>query len=221
MFNFGQLRKSNTQSYLIDIDYTFDNLKVHGDSSSAVIFTDKVINLSSTPLIANHHYYLNFSIARLVHYPQQLKIYLKNSFDPDLDNMQEIASYTIDAGKLTEILPFELVFTPEESYNQIWFQLQRIIDDYSIDNGDGTYGRKMNIQITNLNEVYDIMNSISPNKLVKIGIQGAPGMLMCINGEEIRIGRSGIYEIIHENLKITSVCLVIKEHDYFVMDYQY
>ena len=50
---------------------------------------------------------------------------------------------------------------------------------------------------------------------------------MCINGEEIRVGRSGLYEILN-GYKVNSIGFVPKPDsispggkDYFVLDYQY
>ncbi len=71
-----------------------------------------------------------------------------------------------------------------------------------------------------------------PETLTKIGIQGPPGLLMCINGEAIRIGPSGIYEI-NNGYKVTFLGFIVREsrqrkdrdgvpdYDYFIMDYQY
>ena len=46
-------------------------------------------------------------------------------------------------------------------------------------------------------------------------------MLMCINGEQIRNNRSGIYEINNDKIKIKSIGFVPKGNDYFIMDYEY
>jgi hypothetical protein len=52
-------------------------------------------------------------------------------------------------------------------------------------------------------------------------------MLMCINGEDIRIGPNGIYEI-NNGYKITFIGFVVQQsdqtpdkRDYFILDYQY
>ena len=51
---------------------------------------------------------------------------------------------------------------------------------------------------------------------------------MCINGEQIRIGKTIIYEINNDIIKITSISFVPKqvtltsnEVDYFIMDFEY
>lgn len=43
---------------------------------------------------------------------------------------------------------------------------------------------------------------------------------MCINGEQIRIGKSGIYEI-NNGINITFISFIPKESDYFIFDYEY
>ena len=51
--------------------------------------------------------------------------------------------------------------------------------------------------------------------------------MMCINGEEIHIGRSGVYEL-YFNISVDFLGFVIKKSsqtqdglDYFILDYQY
>jgi hypothetical protein len=43
---------------------------------------------------------------------------------------------------------------------------------------------------------------------------------MCISGEEIRVGRSGIYEPI-KSLPVKFIGFVIKDNEFFALDYQY
>ena len=45
-------------------------------------------------------------------------------------------------------------------------------------------------------------------KIFKLGVQSRPGFMMCINGEEIHISRTGIYEINNGVLPITFFCAV-------------
>ena len=51
--------------------------------------------------------------------------------------------------------------------------------------------------------------------------------MMCINGEEIRIGRTGIYEL-NNGITVQYIGFIVKESDftqdgkdYFIMDFQY
>ena len=44
--------------------------------------------------------------------------------------------------------------------------------------------------------------------LIKIGVQSHPGMLMCINGQPIIVGKSGIYEIRNGIIKVNTFSVV-------------
>jgi len=84
-----------------------------------------------------------------------------------------------------------------------------------VDTNNNHYGRVMNIEIKSFTRLIDVITTLKNTYsnlayLTKIGIQGPPSMLMCINGEEIRIGKSGIYEINNDIIKITSVSFVPK-----------
>ena len=92
---------------------------------------------------------------------------------------------------------------------------------------DGSYGRIPVIEIEKFTEILNVIESISgsiDNKtaLKQIGIQSRPGLLMSINGEGIKVGRSGIYEI-NNGVMISSIGFVLDKNDntYFIMDYQY
>ena len=82
----------------------------------------------------------------------------------------------------------------------------------------------MNITNITLARIENVIKQISASSsfyLTKIGIQGPPSLLMCINGEQIRIGKSGIYEINNENVKISFVGFIPNQLDYFIMDFEY
>jgi len=54
--------------------------------------------------------------------------------------------------------------------------------------------------------------------LQKIGIQGQPGLMLNINGEEIRVGRTGIYEML-DDLEITFLGVASTDYGFFLIDY--
>ena len=84
----------------------------------------------------------------------------------------------------------------------------------------------MNISMDRLDEIYNIINYLNTsieNKgtLKQIGVQGPPGLLMSINGEPIRIGRSGLYEI-NNGINTTFIGFIVEaDEKYFILDYQY
>ena len=85
----------------------------------------------------------------------------------------------------------------------------------------------MKIEVDNLSLIYNIMDYLrtsidNKGRLKQIGVQGPTGLLMNINGESIRIGRTGIYEI-NNGVTITSIGFIIEDGntDNFILDYQY
>lgn len=226
-FNLGQFRRNNFENYVIPLKYSFVDITTQADISEAITFTDKAIALSgSNVLESNKSYYLNFEVHKELSTPQIIKVYLKNTNAIE-DNIQEISTYTIEQGLTQFVVPIELIFTPNGTYNQIVFELQRISIDYIEKNEQGTHGRLLNMNIDALQNIYNVLSYIGHTPLTKIGIQGPSGLLMCINGEEIRIGKSGIYEITN-GYKVNFIGFIIKPSsqtvsgtDYFVLDYQY
>ena len=85
----------------------------------------------------------------------------------------------------------------------------------------------MNIEIESLKEIYNVIETINSSidnkgRLKQIGVQSAPGLMMSIEGELIRVGRSGIYEI-NNGISINYIGFIVEPNDnkYFVLDYQY
>jgi len=60
----------------------------------------------------------------------------------------------------------------------------------------------------------------------KIGIQSRPGVLIMVNQQPVRIGRSGTYEV-NNGVKITSFGIIAPNGydpnniDHFILDYTY
>lgn len=125
---------------------------------------------------------------------------------------------------------FEMVFTPiDDGFTHIYVKMIRTAEDYNIqrvqDNGTTEYGRKVDISLVkatiySLNNLIDLITSTG--MLNRIGVWGHPGLMMAINGEEIRVTRSGHYEL--DNFNIERLCIVAPDNSYnnfFTLDYTY
>ena len=226
-YNFGQFRRKQIDSYLIPISYNVAIEQKESSLSPGVIFNEQVINLNNALNSIDEYgkrksYYLRFKIYKNENSNQTITIKLLNS-----TQSQTIKKIFLKMGSSADYEIFETILTPNASYNQICFELDRISEDFSQVNEDGTYGRTINIEVENLSNIYNIINFLNTSieekgKLKQIGIQGPVGMLMCINGEEIRIGRTGVYEI-NYGISINSIGFVVEPNDKknFLMDYQY
>ena len=59
-------------------------------------------------------------------------------------------------------------------------------------------------EIQNLKNINEIDNFLYR----KIGVQSRPGLRMLINSEEIRVGRTGVYELKNSDIKIESIGMI-------------
>lgn len=130
------------------------------------------------------------------------------------------------------ISTYVVAFRPVESgFTKLLLKMTRIVEDYNIerinDDGNIEYGRKLDkskMTGCKLYQVYDLIsNGNIPCKgkpLTKIGVWSHPELMMIINGEEIKIGPSGYYEL--DAIPITSLGVVALDNsDMFSIDYQY
>lgn len=127
---------------------------------------------------------------------------------------------------------FEMVFRPvDEGFNGILIEMEREPIDYNIQNTmpDGTvqFGRridldKMQVTLYGLNNLVNNIFNEAGHILDRIGVWSHPGLMMAINGEEIKVGPSGFYEC--DVVPITSLAIVAPDNDFtnnFTVDYTY
>lgn len=143
-------------------------------------------------------------------------------------NVQTVAIITVPAGntatELSTPIVFDITITPSDTYNLLVFSIDRDGQDFTesprkwipmqsfiVD----SFGTISNIITDYLNPYIENMG-----RLKQIGVQSHPGLEMCINGEMIRVGRTGIYEINH-GIDINFIGFMPEEDDHFIMDYQY
>ena len=98
---------------------------------------------------------------------------------------------TINEEKITKS-SFNFIIAPKAEYQRIAFILKR-----DLTKGDAELRIKLNVtkfaKLQNL--ITDVMK-VDPNiKITQIGIHAKPGTLMCINGEPIKIGKRGVFEL--------------------------
>lgn len=228
MSNIGQLRRNQISSYSTNLDYRLDLIL---NEDSIINFYNPCMYLTGASVVSSlYSYYLRFEVSQQIDSVQNFTIKLYNS-ELEEDNSQDIKDFKVKIGNESSI--FELIFTPNASYNEIVFELKRLALDFNLVNEDGTSGRKMKVKILNFYIINNVINSLSSlyptlTQLKKIGLQGPPGLLFTIDGEEIRIGNSGIYELYNENISISYLGFVIKDssdvldgQDFFILDFKY
>ena len=214
-YNIGQLRSTSISSYTTPVSIgaieTFDQSSdIPGDSS---LFNDIQINIPSR-LTSQKIYHLNFKIAERLDSDQTINLRLRRgNSELSNDSYQTIKTFTIKTRKQNPgLVKCECIIAPNADYDYIILELERVLIDYQKD--------EVNlVQINNL--ISDLQRTYSSlKKLTKIGVQGRSGLLMCINREQIRIGKSGVYEI-NNGMKIDSLGFIPQEDDFFLVDFEY
>lgn len=222
-YNIGQFREPNLRPYIKTLTTgDVENFSIDNPLSVSVTFQNKYCELTGENIMESSKcYYLCFGIKQKASSTQTFILKIKNS-QLEQDNEQLVDRYTVDRG--VGIVYFETIISPNSTYDQIIWELQRTASDYQLINPDGTFGRNMEIEIQEYDQIIDIIPKLQNlhtdlNQLAKIGVQGPPGLLMCINKEQIRIGRSGVYEL-NNGIKIFSLGFIPKG-SYFLVDFEY
>lgn len=144
----------------------------------------------------------------------------------NFNDLSVVASWRQETGENYGV--FEMIFRPvEDSFEGILLEMVRTAEDYNIQRSspDGTteYGRKVDINkvkytLYELSNLVDQMNR--DRTLSRIGVWGHSGLIMSVNGEEIRIGPSGYYEL--DAVPVESIGIVARDwNDNWTIDYEY
>ncbi len=238
-YNIGQFRRtSNISDYYEEVsdNFTIEYFKEKISELTSNVYFENAYYEYSNKMNKQSYYYLDFSVKKMTS-AQTFYLKLKNFTDEDYEentsseenNEQIIAELTVPKTASTEDewVNFEVIIAPNKSYGQLYWDLRRTISsDYRAASDlevEGVIGRRMQIVINKFAIIKNVIQNI--NKVVKIGVQGPPSLLMCINGEQIRIGKTGIFEINEQNVSISFVGFVPKIKngimEYFIMDYEY
>lgn len=155
---------------------------------------------------------------------QEFVVKLKSN---DTNREQIIKTYNMgDRTSETSIGTIMLAFTPKTRFHKIVFELKRGKDPTD----EESLTRKLVIpsnRAVKLATVNNILTNLSNiDSIFKVGIQGPSDLIVCINGEPIRLGVSEMFEIHKDDFKIYSIGFIpptaTKTNPvHFIMDYCY
>ena len=137
---------------------------------------------------------------------------------------QIIKTYNLGSRAESGVGTIMLTFTPKTEFDKIVFELKRGKDPTD----EESLTRKLeispnhNVKLAVVNNILKDLNNI--DSIFKIGIQGSSDLIVCINGEPIRLGVSEMFEIHKDDFKIYSVGFIPstrRNATYFIMDYCY
>lgn len=229
-YKFGQFRKeqyaySNYVRQISTNNYTLGRITSTIPGYTGVTLYDVVIRKTFT---ANDgSLFLRVALKR---FSRDTKVTVKltksNASALDTTGVQTITHLKVPAGNTTEELNTpvicDMVITPSDNYDQIVFAIDR--DGQDATGTARAWVPASTFEIKSFGVISNIIEEHldidGKNKLKQIGVQGKPGLQLCVNGEMIRVGRTGIYEINH-GIDITFIGFMPERSDHFIMDYQY
>ena len=190
--------------------------------TSSMTFYDECLyttNEDSQVFKLNKNYYCHCKVQRRTEEDQILTIKLihaevtseaERKMKQKTDSKEQyIKAITINKGSLDEFVDIEFIFTPMDSFNCLAFELQRIQSDYR---EAARFPKIIYVELSIINNIItgvsDGMKLPEKTKLIKMGVQSRPGLVMCINGEEIRNSRTGIFEIKNGVMTVSSFSVI-------------
>ena len=230
MYKFNQFRRTQFNSYLTPLTFQLSTSNQKSELSHKAVFKETYINLEGGNVLKHvdstgtkmKSYFIRFKIYKNTTLPQNVNLLLEND-----ERVQKIETIQVEPGNATEGNIYEIIFSPNSAYDNIHFSKERAIEEYSLINEDGTYGTPLKIEVLNLYEINNVISHLdsaieNKGRLKQIGVQAEPGLHMCIDGESIKVGKSGIYEI-NNGISIQFLGFLIEPNDnkFFLLDYQY
>lgn len=205
---------SATAAYMTLVTEGVAKRRVLSDTgvTGKLTFYDECLFLENG-LASNSAYYFHAKIKRLLT-AQKFYVYLVNYSDSQNSKTQYLKTIEIQAGSLNDWADFEIIFSPLINFDCILFQLQRTEADYS--GGALRYPTIVYEELSLINNIITTKIGKLGTDFFKIGVQSAPGLVMCINKEEIHVGKSGIYELRNGDILIdffSVVCAAQENED--------
>ena len=221
-YNIGQYRYSKGAEYLSTIiDEVYPLNRHEYDENTQTKTKDLKISYNFKGLTT---YHLKCAFNGFgTDIPQEFTIKLKTE---DGKREQIIKTFSFSGTKYSNSI--EVAFTPKTDFSKIVFELKReTLYDFS---GNGpremTFSQSNNVS---LSSVANILGNafLNIDSIFKLGIQGPTDLIICINGEPIRLGPSGVFEVHKEDFVIYAVGFIINKNSRsseamnFIMDYCY
>ena len=241
-YKIGQMVLTNKDLKLIPI--TSEIKSYSNNNIPMAVFVDKYI-IPNKKFKNENNYYLSAIVKADGEYSANCQVKLvEANFNNSEAKFEKERIIKKDLIITKEAKNVNLIFSPIEDdvYNAIVFEIVR--DENEIKEDRIFIGRELTIEpikttennveqdlpilqtIGNILEVEEkddngnVIKVTIPYIVTELGLQGEPGQLFTIEGEEIRIGKSGVYEMHFENIGINNIG-IIPQGNTLILDYKY
>lgn len=170
-------------------------------------------NLDTTFFAKDTCYYVKFSVGRSTTIDQTIELKL---IDPTNNKQQYLKTIKVNHAPIEgKKYYFSLIFTPFDDFTGLLFNSNISTDDTP------------DISLISLQQVPNLISSMisAPENsdviITKLAVQGPYGTWLNLNGEGVRIGNSGIYEIADDNITIERFGIVNPDPSFLIIDFEY
>ena len=224
-YKIGQKVFSSNNNYTINLDSADyeAGLFINGVHSIA-FFKDFYISLKNSKFNPNKNYYLSLAIEKDNEYNRILNLKLiqkeeeKNKISYKKERLVE-KDFFIPKGQVGYL---NVIFNAIENdiYDTLVLEMERDDSDLQLII-DTNFGREIKVVDEKIT-LQEIINQNEEDKIIitEFGLQGEPGQLFTLDGEEIRIGKSGVYEMHYDNVAIKNFG-IIPQGNILILDYKY
>ena len=232
-YKFGQFRKEQYSNYINSLNGI---LSIGTTTSFSVDFHDIVLAKDQGDFTTSDgSLFLRFSVKKFSRETGvTIKLINEDSSALSTTNVQTVATIIVPAAESEEdnnLVTYDIVITPNETYKKLIFAINR--DSYDFQTPREWTTSDTSFKIEKFGIITNIITILGSNddpvvRLKQIGVQSYPGLEMCINGEMVRVGRSGIYEI-NYGIDVTFIGFMPRDdntndgliRNHFILDYQY
>lgn len=192
-------------------DYTIGTIKTKVAYFAENKYTDTTIDITNS-ILEGEKYFLSVEIERIgagtesTGNPEtgntektiDIRLLKTNSTIIDAENQYIdtiiLPKTEIVEGEQIKTSIFNFIITPNDTYQRIAFILNRDLYNINDIKLSANINVKKFVKLKNL--IGDGINVSGSNiNITQIGIHARPGTLMCINGEPIRVGKRGVFEL--------------------------
>lgn len=227
----GQFRKPQLDNYYNN--YNFQNITTGGSSTFGSPYTNRSCSIADNGFLEKGKcYYLKFT-TNLAYLGNEPTRYITVKLSTQSASETNAQTLTLKNNPKIGSTPtvVETTFIPNRNCQYILFQITRTSEDdrttNNINNSKGSIFDSITINtFVQLPNTIDILKTINSNLyqninyFKKIGIQAPTGFQFNIEGQNIRIGNSGIYQV-NNGYKIKEIYFQPTQDDYFIMDFEY
>lgn len=213
----GQIRKSQVADSWGE-DLTFSIAESAGIGGKNLIITaEKLKDKNFDP---SNCYFFSFYLLRKKNYVQDISLRL--FYDDEYSNYIQLTNIKINKKiKTNEEEPEKISICfkpPTNRYNKI-----AVILNNKQNNDNELQYKYIETDkpvFYSVNNLIDKLNLGNGYQITNIGVQSRPDFKFVIDGEEIEIGRTGVYEMPYSDYKINFLGVINPNNNYFIIDYK-